>query len=158
MITSTAELVRQLLLESGAGEDLATTIARDGTRALFLVIAIPVTWRARRGFDDLLVAGFLLTFLYLVIASAWFRPWYMLWPVTLLALRPSGGTAALLIAITLANSFPDLIEQYRYDWGMSGQVIPRLAPLAAQFGLPLLVWLAVAWRSGARREAAPTGA
>lgn len=158
MITSTAELARHLLVDGGTDEGTAATLARDGTRVLFLLIAIPIAWRARRGFDELVLASFTLTFLYLVIASAWFRPWYMLWPVTLLALRPGRGTATLLVTITFANAFPDLIEQYRYDWGMSGPVLPRLAPLAAQFGLPLLVWLAVRLRYGPGLGAAPARA
>ena len=146
MITSTAELVRQLLIERGAGEGTATALARDGTRTLFVLIAIPIAWHARRGYDALLVAGFTLLFLYLVIASAWFRPWYMLWPATLLVLRPARWTVALFLAITFGNALPDLIEHYRYDWGLSGQYAPRLAPLATQFALPLLIWLAALWR------------
>jgi hypothetical protein len=140
------------------GADAAESRARLVTLGAFALLAIPVTWQARKGFDHLLVAGFTLMFLYLVIAAGWFRPWYMLWPATLLALRPTPWSAALFLTITFGNLFPDLIEQFRYQWGLSSNLEVRGAPLAAQFLLPAVIWVAavIRWRSlglGAREGA-----
>ncbi len=138
-ITSIADVLREHWRES-MGDAQALSTAQWVTTLAFLAIAAPVTWHARRGYDALLVACFALTFLYLVIAAAWFRPWYLLWPVALLALRPTGWNVALLVTISLCNLFPDPVEQYRYDWGTPTLLEARLWPVVVQFGLPLLVW------------------
>jgi hypothetical protein len=101
--------------------------------------------------------------LYLVIAAAWFRPWYMLWPAALIAMRPSKWGVALFLAITIGNLFPDIVEQYRYDWGLSAPFVARVAPLVPQFVPVMAVWLAAFlwhgdWTLGARADAAPTPA
>ena len=132
-------------LDPGAAQSRARLV----TLGAFVLLAIPVTWQARKGFDHLLVAGFSLMFLYLVIAAGWFRPWYMLWPATLLAVRPTPWSVALFLAITLGNLFPDVIEQFRGSWGLSSNLQARGAPLAAQFLLPVVIWVAAVarWRS-----------
>ena len=153
-ITSVPDVMRSLLWDR-MGVPAATTFTLDATRLVFVVVAVPVTWRARRSFDHLLVACFTLLLLYLVVASAWFRPWYMLWPAVLLAMRPTKWGVALFLAITIGNLFPDLIEQYRYDWGLSQALVARTAPLVAQFVPVLVVWFAAwsrcgGWDLGAR--------
>jgi len=147
MITSVPELV-QATLALRTDDALATAIARQGLIAVVVLIAIPVTWGSRRSVDRLVIGGFTLLFLYLVIASAWFRPWYMLWPATLVLLRPNGWGITLFFTITIGNSFTDLVELYRYDWGLAGPYWTRLAPLATQFAAPLAIWLAALARHG----------
>ena len=124
-------------------------LARRVTLLLFAGLVVPLSLSARRGFDGLVAASVNLLFVYLVLAAGWFRPWYMLWPATLVVLRPTGAAVALFLAITFGNLFPDLIEQYRYDWGIPLDLPLRSSPVAAQFVLPLLVWLgsALALRS-----------
>lgn len=141
MITSTPDVMQTLLVDV-MDEKSAARLARNGAIAAFLLLAVPIVWQARRGYDFLLASGFNLLFFYLVIASAWFRPWYMLWPAALIALRPTRWGIALFLAITLSNLFPDIIEQYRFDWGATTVLEVRAWPVAAQFVLPLAVWLA----------------
>jgi hypothetical protein len=140
MITSTPDLLRAQLVGHLTTAD-PHEVARWLTIAAFLLLAVPLTWRARRGMDYLLATSFNLLFFYLVIASSWFRPWYLLWPAVLVALRPTKWGAALFLTITTCNLFPDLIEQYRGDWGLTGEWA-RAAPVAVQFILPLGVWVA----------------
>lgn len=147
MITSTPHLLFTLL-DGQLAEDTASTVARNTMLLVFLAFAVPLTWSARRGFDALVIASASLLLLYLVLAAGWFRPWYMLWPAALLALHPTRWSVALFLALTGANLFPDLVEQYRYDWGVRTLLEARLAPVLVQFALPLAVWLAALWRTG----------
>src|SRR5690606_12761521 len=101
-ITSIPDYLISIWSES-LGPDGAESRARVVTLGAFALLAIPLTWQARKGFDHLLVAGFGLMFFYLVIAAGWYRPWYMLWPATLLALRPTPWSAAIFLALTLGN-------------------------------------------------------
>ncbi len=140
MITSTPDLLRaQMVLHLDL--DDPQSVARVLMITVFLVFAVPLTWQARRGLDYLLATCFNLLFFYLVIASSWFRPWYLLWPAVLIALRPTRWGAALFVTITICNLFPDVIEQYRGEWGLTPEWA-RAAPVAMQFVLPLAVWLA----------------
>lgn len=149
VITSTPLLIG--LLISGPPEDPETVeTVRTVLRVAFLGIYVLLIWQARRSFDHLVVASFTILFLYLLVPTGWFRPWYMLWPVTLAALRPRSWLAALLVTITLASSFPDLIEQYRNNWSFLAEYTKAVAaPIVVAFGPPALVWLAgVAWNRG----------
>jgi hypothetical protein len=140
MVTSLGDVLRTFW-EEDLGAEEATRRAELLTMFVFIAIAVPVTWQARRGYNAMLTVCFTLMFLYLLIASVWFRPWYMLWPLALLALRPRGWNVALFLAITFANMFPDIIEQYRYDWGAETVLQARSWPVLAQFVLPVLVWV-----------------
>jgi len=141
MITSTPDILRAYFSGEAQGE-IDARLARGLTTAAFCAIAAASTWHARRGFDSLIVASFHVMFFYLLVASAWFRPWYMLWPATLIALYPTRAGIALFLAITISNLFPDLVEHYRYDWGF-GPFQALVAPVIVQFVLPAAVWAAV---------------
>ncbi|MEZ4554097.1 MAG: glycosyltransferase 87 family protein [Dehalococcoidia bacterium] len=146
VITSTPLLIG--LLISGAPEDPATVEAVRGVlRVLFVGLYLLLAWQARRSFDHLVVASFTILFLHLLVPTGWFRPWYMLWPVTLAALRPRSWLAAVLLAITFACCFPDLIEQYRNNWSFLADYTKAIAaPIVVAFVPPALVWLAgAAW-------------
>jgi len=156
-ITSIPDYLISIWSES-LGPDAAESRARLVTLGAFALLALPLTWQARKGFDHLLVAGFSLMFFYLVIAAGWFRPWYMLWPATLLALRPTRWTTAVFLAITFGNLFPDLIEQFRYSWGLSSNLEIRGAPLAAQLLLPVGIWVVAVLRWRGLRLDATDGA
>jgi hypothetical protein len=153
MITSTPDVLRALLSGRIEGTEGAT-LARGLTVLVFGLLAVPFTWQARRSFDSLVVASFHLMFFYLLIASAWFRPWYMLWPATLIALYPTRWGIALFLAITTSNLFPDLFEHYRDDWGI--ERFPALvAPVIVQFALPAVVWVTAALHTRSLDLAAP---
>jgi hypothetical protein len=99
-------------------------------------------WQARRDYTRLVTCGFTAHFLYLLVAAAWFRPWYMLWPVALGALLPGTWFMALVLAIALFASFPDLVEQYRVHWGWINADFGRrlVAPVLVAFWPPFMVW------------------
>jgi len=140
MITSTPDLLRvQLTGRVGSGDP--QEVARLVMIGTFLALAVPLTWQARRGLDYLLMTSFNLLFFYLVIASSWFRPWYLLWPAVLIALRPTRWGVALFVSITICNLLPDVIEMYRLEWGLTPEWA-RAAPVAMQFAVPLAVWVA----------------
>lgn len=140
-ITSTPVLL-QLLTARWFEEPLATQLARGIPTVLYALAYAPLSWRARRSFGHLVGASFAILFVYLVLATAWFRPWYMLWPVALAALQPRGWLGATAVTITFAASFPDLIEQYRSHWPLIAEYHRAIAaPIVVTFLPPLVVWL-----------------
>ncbi|MFN8559338.1 MAG: hypothetical protein U0531_19040 [Dehalococcoidia bacterium] len=164
MITSTPFLLRALL--EGVQDPVAAgATARWAARGAFLPLYLALLWQARRDFPTLVACAFTALFLYLVIAAPWFRPWYMLWPLALAALLPRTWFTAMLLALSFAASWPDLVEHYRiqWDWVAAGYWRLLAAPVAACFALPLLVWAAGLWRhetwtfNAGRRFARPAG-
>ena len=119
-ITSTPLLIELwlhwLALLDWADPVRAAEDARLFARLVFLAIYPALVWDSRRDFGRLVTLSFTILFLYLLVAASWYRPWYMLWPVTLAALRPRSWLTLTLLAATLFGSFPDLVEQYRGHW------------------------------------------
>ena len=140
-ITSTPVLL-QLVTTQWFEEPLATRLALRGPTLLYALAYAPLVWQARRSFDHLVGASFAILFVYLLLAATWFRPWYMLWPVTLAALQPRGWLGATAATITLAAAFPDLVEQYRSHWPLLAEYHRAIAaPIVLAFLPPLVVWL-----------------
>jgi hypothetical protein len=159
MITSTPVMLH-LYLADLIGWEAAEPWASRIPRAVFLALYPFLAWQARRDFGRFVVFSATILFLYVVIAAGWFRPWYMLWPVTLFALRPRGWTGILAVTISLAAAFPDLVEQFRIHWPfLTGSFHRQLvAPILLAFVPPLLVWFVAiirtrGWSLGAGREA-----
>jgi hypothetical protein len=158
MITSTPVLLQLFL---GRYLDANTTLeyARLIPRIVFLALYVPLVWQARRGFDHLVVVSFTALFLYLLVAASWFRPWYMLWPAALAALRPREWLGATFLAITVASSFPDIVEQFRNYWPIIAPYDRAIAaPIVLAFLPPAAVWLLGVlqkrgWSLGARTDA-----
>lgn len=150
MITSTPDLLRtRLLIDNAPTTTLsadefarqAADTARRITRGIFLLLYLPLLWQCRRDFPRLVTCSFHALFFYLIIAGAWFRPWYLLWPVTLAAIYPRSWLTALLVTITLFASFPDLIEQYRNNVPYFNDYWRAVAAPVMVFIWPtLLVW------------------
>lgn len=143
MITSLPMLI-QFRLETVAGmaNDSATAMAKYLTRGLFLLLYLPLVWQARRDFTRLVGASATVLFLYLLIAAGWYRPWYVLWPLVLLALLTGSWYTVLFLALSFANAFPDLVEQYRMHWEWLAVDGWRAfaAPVVTQSWLPVLIW------------------
>ena len=142
MITSTPILIG-ILLSGPPGNPETADQVRTVLRIVFMGIALLLTWQARRSFDHLVMAVFTILFLYLLLPTGWFRPWYMLWPVTIAALRPRSWLAPCLVAITLFGAFPDLVEQYRNNWSLINGDYTMLvaAPIVVAFVPAAFVWL-----------------
>ena len=140
MITSTPLLIKTRL-DRVMGPDEATGAARRIAWLAFLALYVPLVWQARRDFTRLVTCSFNALFLYLLVASVWFRPWYMLWPLTLAALLPGTWFTPLLLATSFSCAFPDLVEHYRYHWHwLRDYWRATAAPVVVAFIPPLLVW------------------
>lgn len=149
MITSTPQLVEALLRQRLVDPAMATEPARRVMLAAFALVYVALTWQARRGFAGLLAACFGVLFAYLLLAAGWFRPWYLLWPVAILALRPGRWPTLTLLAITFCGALPDLVEQYRDHWPWIDSYTKFIAaPIVVAFALPALVWLVALTREG----------
>jgi hypothetical protein len=141
LITSTPVLL-QLVTSRRFDEPLATSLALWVTKGVFAAFYVPLLWQARRDFDRLVAMSFAVLFLYLVIACAWFRPWYMLWPVSIAAFRARGWLGATAVTITVAGACPDLVEQFRTHWPLIASYDRAIAaPIVLAFLPPLVVWL-----------------
>jgi hypothetical protein len=142
-ITSTPLLVELSITAPlfGAG---GAGISRLLMRALFLVPYAVLLWRVRPPVQRFEAIAYHAVWLYILIATAWFRPWYLLWVVTLGALLPSGWFLALTLTISWCGMFPDIVEQYRNFMPLLRGDLLRLyaAPIVVAFALPLVVWLA----------------
>lgn len=142
-ITSTPLLVQYFLTDHlfpGQGGD----IARLWMRALFVVPYSWVALRLRPPITRLQGAAYQALWLYIVIAVAWFRPWYFLWVITIGCLLPSGWYLALTLTLSWFGMFPDIVEQYRMfiPW-LANNPTPRIvAPVVVAYLVPALVWLA----------------
>ena len=147
-ITSTPVfLSEQLRLEAGYSEEASTRFARwAGTFAFAAVYAglLFALWRSR-GAPLALIACIAFSLIaFNVLAVTWYRPWYMLWPVTLLPLIPGRWVIAVILGISLGGIVFDLVEQYRfqfqffrehYFWSLG-------APVVAAFLPALIAWIA----------------
>ncbi|RLT26431.1 MAG: DUF2029 domain-containing protein [Chloroflexi bacterium] len=141
MITSTPVLLT-LVTTRWFEEPLATDLASLIPKLLFAACYLAFVWEARRDFNRLVGMSFAICFIYLVLAASWFRPWYMLWPIAIGALRPRTWLGATVVAISIACAFPDLVEQFRSDWPLIAEYGRAIAaPILLGFLPPLLVWL-----------------
>jgi hypothetical protein len=141
LITSMPLLVQYRLLPLMPPEE-AATMARVITTAVYLVLYLPLIWQARRDPVRLVTAGATVLFLYAVVAAGWFRPWYMLWTLPLMAALPGTWFTPLLLAVSFFANLPDLVEQYGMHWRWLAADSWRAvsAPVVLTFWPPLLVW------------------
>ena len=145
MITSTPLLLRAVLHQVfGVGLDDSLRMAQRMAGVVFAMAYLPLVWQARRDSERLVVCCFTILFLYPLVAAAWFRPWYLLWPVAIAALRPRTLLGLVLVAISVSAPYADLIElrmlalsrtqNIEYLQTIALQVLPWALP-------PALVWL-----------------
>jgi hypothetical protein len=107
-------------------------------------------WRAGRG---LRAASFGLFTWYLIIASQWFQPWYILWLLALLALRPSRATFGWVETWAISAQASYLIQFFILRWiGWPGNQLPaQRLYLLLIFVPPLVVWTIQRWRGRSSR-------
>ncbi|GAC1649296.1 MAG: polyprenol phosphomannose-dependent alpha 1,6 mannosyltransferase MptB [Herpetosiphon sp.] len=161
-------LINRLLLvfhlpHPANGDDVIAAISRTATGFLFLGLLWQLfhVWRHWR---PIWLAFFGLLLWYLVLGSQWFQPWYVLWLLGLIALRPEGRAVATITVWSLAGQSsyllqyllqPQLETRYGERWGGQGVRIQALYCLI--IFLPPLVagtWMLWAGR-GSRKQ--PTG-
>lgn len=142
-ITSTPLVVELFITDRLYGVSGAA-VSRLWMRILFLVPYGLVFLRVRPPSRRLNAAAYQAVWFYVIIATAWFRPWYLLWIVTLGALLPSGWFLMLTLTVSFCGMFPDIVEQYRgyVPWLAADLNRLYLAPIVVAFAPPALVWLA----------------
>jgi len=102
----------------------------------------------------LLETSFNALMLYLLLANFWFWPWYLIWPVTLIALI---GNKRLLVPLILASCAGELSHVgwnfVWYWWGISWDTLYQLEEIVVlAMYVPALLWYVVA---GYRAAAQP---
>ena len=128
-------------------------ISRLGT-ALLAAGMLWQLWHICRYGRDVRTACFGLLTWYLIIASQWFQPWYVLWLLALLAVRPSHKHFGWIEAWALSGQASYLLQYFILYWlGWKGNELRgQVLYLVLIFLPPLLVWSAVHWR---RRSSPP---
>ncbi|MBA3944721.1 MAG: polyprenol phosphomannose-dependent alpha 1,6 mannosyltransferase MptB [Herpetosiphonaceae bacterium] len=139
--------------------DVVKSVSRTGSGLLGLGLLWQLwqIWRHGRGIWR---ASFGLLLWYLTFGSQWFEPWYVLWLIGLLALRPDRRTWSWLTAWSLGGQSsyllqyfiqPQLSKQFGANWGAQSVKAQALFCLII-FVPPLVVWTAGwLWGRGAGR-------
>ena len=146
-ITSTPHVLREWLSLAHAMEPArADEVARTITTAAFLAVYVALLvhgWRARFKPEALIACCALAFLAFNLLAVTWFRPWYMLWVVTLLVLVPGRHAIVLVVAISAGGMLPDIVEQYRTNIGFFRQhyLWAIAAPVVVAFAPPTIAWL-----------------
>lgn len=130
-------------------------VSRIGSALLGLGILWQM-WRIWRGDRDLRQASFGLFAWYLIIASQWFQPWYVLWLLALLALRPTPDTFGWVETWAISGQASYLLQYFilsRRWLNWPGNQLPaQRLYLLIIFVPPLIVW---GIQRGRRRVAPP---
>jgi hypothetical protein len=136
-----------------AGLDSADVRSRMSLISSGLVLA-GVAWQswhvwARRRPLETAFVGLLLWY---IVGGQWFQPWYLLWLLSTLAIRPQGTRLAALWAWMIAAQASYLLQFFVLpQLGISGQTLTaQVAYLLLIYLPPLIVWL-VARRAGGSR-------
>ncbi|MEX2237360.1 MAG: glycosyltransferase family 39 protein [Dehalococcoidia bacterium] len=142
-ITSTPLVLReQLRVRTEISDVTSDSVARWAGIAAFdacyaaLLLSL---WRSKAGAIPLIACLSLMMLTFSFFGVTWYRPWYMLWPLTLLPLVPGRWAVGLIVAISMGGMLPDLIEQYRHNldffrehylWSVAAPVIVAFVPAA----------------------------
>jgi len=144
--------------EREASDELALLVGA----VAFVVVAAVVLWRQRAGSAGLIAGAVGVLLAYLLLGLGWFRPWYFLWLVPLLAVLPGRWWVALMVTTSVAGLAPDVAEKYaiRIEW-FEGWFF-ALPAILLQFVPPAAVWVAGLWWTrdatlGAAELVAPPG-
>ena len=122
--------------------DLVRPIVSRIGSTLLLTGILWQMWQIWRHGRDLWTACFWLFTWYLVIASQWFQPWYVLWLLALLAVRPAREHFAWIEAWALSGQASYLLQYFILFWlKWPGNQLPaQVLYLLIIFVPPLLVW------------------
>lgn len=134
------------------GSILPTSFAPTSRLVMEAVFLVPYIWlvsRVRSPVWRLQTAAYQALLLYLLIAVSWFRPWYLLWVVTIGALLPWGWFLALTLTISWFAMFPEIVDQYagKVAWLAASDGRMMLATIIETFLPPALLWLVAILRT-----------
>ena len=140
-ITSAPLVLREwLVFQASVEPATAEDVARWGGILSFAAVyggLLYAYYRTERGMIALCACLALILLCFSLLAVTWYRPWYMLWPLTLFPLVPGRWPVALLLAISVGGMLPDIVEQYRlnieffrehYLWAVAAPVIVAFVP------------------------------
>jgi hypothetical protein len=113
---------------------------------LYHLILGPQSTGEENHWQILLTTSFNVLMLYLLLANFWFWPWYLIWPVALIALV---GNKRLLIPLILASCAGELSHVgwnfVWYWWGISWDTLYRMEEVVViAMYAPALVWYLLA--------------
>ncbi len=130
------------------GDLVRTVVSRAGS-ALLVAGLLWQMWHIWQEGRDLRTACFGLLTWYLVIASQWFQPWYVLWLLALLALQPSREHFAWIETWALAGQASYLLQYFILAWlrWRGNQLPAQLLYLLIIFVPPLIVWSIGRWQA-----------
>jgi hypothetical protein len=120
--------------------------------ALLAVGLLWQMWHIWRYGRDLRTAFFGVLAWYLIVASQWFQPWYVLWLLALVAVRPARDTFGWVEAWALSAQSSYLLQFFFLRWlKWPGNQLPaQRLYLLMIFGPPLVVWGIQRWRRPSR--------
>jgi hypothetical protein len=145
----------------GLGKVISVDTAMDlvriaSTLAVLALVALALGWM-RPAANGFLLASYQVLFLYLVLASTLFYPWYVVWPLVMAALLLDRLWMLTAIVLSFTAVFVDIITNMvtelhflRGDtgWGSTVTVLVTLVP-------PLLLWAGVAVHRFRRQRRLP---
>jgi hypothetical protein len=127
-------------LESAMSRHAAEVALTFGARLLFLPVYAVVLKRMNATPSSFLSSGATSYLLYLLVAAAWFMPWYVLWPLALAAAMPYNGRAVpLIVALSFGALLLPVSTNYLSGMSDQGDAWPPMHIVAV-----LLVWTGVA--------------
>ena len=153
--TSIATVLRDVLLRV-TDPSSAETGARLTAYAVFGLLYLRELTRIRADFDSLVYACFQAFFLYLLVGTLWFQPWYVVWLVGIGALLVGTPVAERTILLTFTAMLIHLVTGFGWRLGWFGNLsLLHLTAVAVVFAAPLVLWLSEPPPDEARRVDAP---
>ncbi|OGR28734.1 MAG: hypothetical protein A2139_05385 [Desulfobacca sp. RBG_16_60_12] len=137
-----------LVLAKFISVNSAMQLARTLGALAFLVPYLMVLLRLKGGPQSFIVAGYQAIFLYLLLGSSIFYPWYVIWPLSIGAALAWSPWALTGLLLSFTASFIDVIDRLVFDFhflnGDSG--LRSALAFVVAFGPPALLWTFLAWR------------
>ncbi|MBI2166334.1 MAG: hypothetical protein HYU29_08045 [Chloroflexi bacterium] len=126
----------------GLSGNVVALAGRDLLYGAFLGLYIFFLVSFRGTMDGLVRSAFLVTFSFLVLATFWFRFWYLLWLVPLTALLPLEEKRLRTVGLAFSGSAILLYLFTDYVWVWTGLgLVGQMAAVLTVFLPPVLVWL-----------------
>ncbi len=151
LITASPAMLLSMAVEWLSGSAPPPATINAVATGVFLLFYLKLLFVGSEIQEDLPGASFRALFYYLVLASVWFQPWYIIWLVALASLSSNErytGISTLFSATSIAS-----YVVFIYLWVRYPQVfgIPQIQALAVAviFALPVAVWVS-GWRDSRR--------
>ncbi|HEX6289230.1 MAG TPA: hypothetical protein VFZ66_08570 [Herpetosiphonaceae bacterium] len=145
-------ILRWLSLPQATADDVRAAVSSLGS-ALLGIGLIWQCWHVWYRQREMQPAFFGLLLWYVLCASQWFQPWYILWPLAIFALRPNRAAFGWLTAWMMMAQASYLLQYIILpNLRLSGQSLQaQVYYLWLIYLLPLIVWL-VSWRAAQRKS------